>query len=156
VTTDEVTFTLAEFLATGDLDLLVEARAGLGDLDHSDRQIVVAVLDADDDLQAVSNLLMHPDLIPSPHRVAQVLRALAGDSHDYSTLAAAVGAARLADLPDTTTPERELISHALQTLATHGDGLTARRAAVSLTSYRASGGEPPLLDHLPNLTDWQD
>ena len=57
------------------------------------------------DLQAVSNLLMHPQVIPGEHRNAEVQRGLDDVENPYVRLAAVVGIGEL-DLSPVTDVER--------------------------------------------------
>lgn len=82
---------LQRFLATSDLELLAIVRDGFDPrlLDMEDRLEIEAVLHDWDDIQAIANLLMYPELIAADERIAHVRRALV-DSHSYLQLAATV------------------------------------------------------------------
>ena len=82
---------LQRFLATSDLEELAIIRDNLDArlLDMDDRLEIEAVLHDWDDIQAIANLLMYPELIAADERIAHVRRALV-DNHTYLQLAATV------------------------------------------------------------------
>ena len=102
-------------------DALVPADAEtLGEIQHT--------LDVWEDLQAVANVLMHPDLVAAPLRVPTVIRGL--EDEGYLPLAAAVGAARL-PAPVSEEDRVALVDALLDLIAGQG-GLAAVHAAEAL------------------------
>lgn len=82
---------LQRFLATSDLEQLAIVRSHLDPrlLDMDDRLEIEAVLHDWDDIQAIANLLMYPELIAADERIAHLRHALV-DNHTYLQLAATV------------------------------------------------------------------
>jgi hypothetical protein len=79
------------FLTATDLDELAERRAEIGDgLTADDLLEIEAVLHDWEDVQAIANLLMYPQLIAAADRVATLRRAF-DDDRSYLQLAATVG-----------------------------------------------------------------
>src|ERR1041384_4114162 len=64
---------LKAFLTAEDLDDLVGARQGIKALDDGDPAAVLSVIERGGPPQAVSNLLIHPTVIPADRRVATLL-----------------------------------------------------------------------------------
>jgi hypothetical protein len=124
---------LHRFLAAADLDDLAAIREELlgAELDTDDRLEVTAVLHDWDDIQAVANLLMHPQLIPADERAPSVQRGLGDVEHSYLRLAACVGVGELdlAELDDDT--RHRLVQTLLDAVATDA-GTIAERASFSV------------------------
>ena len=118
----------AQFLAAPTPAAAASARDALVPADDDTLSEVQYVLDAWEDVQAVANVLLHPDLIAPPLRVPTVVRGLEDDG--YVQLAAAVGAARL-PAPVTEEDRVALVDALLDLMAGQG-GLAAVHAAEAL------------------------
>ena len=122
---------LAGFLAEGELDRLDAARQAVGEPSGEDAAAIGRTLREWADVQAVANLLMHPDLIGEELRVPSLRRGLAEQGHPYLALAAAVGLQRVELDPDERAAFAELL------LERHGarvGGAAGGRASVTLAS----------------------
>lgn len=143
---------LVRFLATEDLDDLLEARDDLGALSDDDLQVVRAVLAAWRDEQAVSNLLIHPELIPRDLRIATLTRGMNQREQVYYILAAVVGVGSL-EGAELSAAEREALRDSLLELIgldESEDAIIAKRASVSLPVVLTAPDAPSvcqLLDH---------
>lgn len=118
-------------LAATDLDELMASVEALPA--DADTARVGGVVDAWTDAQGLANVLMHPFVIPSSHRVPAVLRGLR--SEGYLRLAASVGVGHLPPADLTGDVRRELLDALLDVVATD-----AKEAGV-----RASAEVGPLL-----------
>ncbi|RIJ71080.1 hypothetical protein D1871_15840 [Nakamurella silvestris] len=137
---------VGDFLGTGDLDFAADSAERVDPEDPAVRSVVVGVLHAWANRQAVANLLFHPSLIPVSERAPAMLRALGGND-GYLRLAAATG---LAQADDWAEQEREQLVAALAAAIGGSDGVTANRAAESLAPLfepEEAAAVFPLLDH---------
>src|SRR5918995_5143736 len=82
---------LIQFLATEDLDDLLDVTEDLGALASEDENMMRTILLEWRDEQAVSNLLIHSSLIPADVRLSSLLRGLHEQEQAYFVLAAVVG-----------------------------------------------------------------
>ena len=141
--------TLRAFLAATDLDELLARRQELGDapLDGADQDRVLAVLHDWTDLQAVSNLLMHPQVIPGEHRNAEVQRGLDDVENPYVRLAAVVGIGEL-DLSQINDIERNRFVRALLDLIANDGTVCAVRASFSIVWLMRQPDTPEILETL--------
>ncbi|GAA4760637.1 hypothetical protein GCM10023350_53730 [Nocardioides endophyticus] len=112
-------------LSTTDLDGLMTAVDALPA--DADTARIGGVVEAWADPQGVANVLMHPSVIPSSHRVAAVLRGLR--SEGYLRLAATVGVGHLSptELPDGV--RRELLDALLDVVASDAGPAGVRASA---------------------------
>lgn len=134
---------IERFLASTDLDDLAAAYDELAARpDGSGR--ATATIEAWSDVQAVSNLLMHPSLLPDALRTTAVLRALREDG--YVRLAATVGAGELSAGELSDEDRRELLGALLDVVASDV-GPAAVRAAAEVGPL-LSAAELELLDDL--------
>lgn len=124
---------IEEYLKTVDLDLLLARRQQIDTdaLSEADQQLINGVLDEWTDLQAVSNLLMHPRIIPGEHRNAEVQRGLDDVENPYLRLAAVVGLGDL-DLSLVNDNERHRFVHSLVDLIDADGTICAERASFAL------------------------
>jgi hypothetical protein len=139
---------LSAFLAAADLDRLAELADDAAAVDSAgagDR--VRAVLDDWADEQAIANLLMYPQLIPTGRRAESLLRGLR-DPHSYLRLAAAVGLGRV-DGAQLTDSDRADALAGLLALVEHDADVTASRAALSVATVLRQPGAA----HLPDVLD---
>lgn len=141
-----VTGPVRQFLRSSDLDELLALSQEVGDvaLDPDSEAEIVAVLDEWTDLQAVSNLLMHPRLIPADQRNAQVQRGLDDVENPYVRLAAVVGVGEL-DLGRITDIERQRFVTALLDLIASDGTVCADRASFSLVWVMRQPDAPEVL-----------
>jgi hypothetical protein len=141
---------LAAFLAESELDHLATARDALGTPSPEDRETIARTLDAWADVQAVANLLMHPDLVDEARRVAALRRALDGGGHPYLALAATVGLQRVGRAQLEDEQRAELARALLDALERESRGPLPGRASVTLAALLGEGEAEraaALLDH---------
>lgn len=145
---------LRRFLAASDLGQLARSRAEFdpATLALDDRLEIEAVLHDWDDVQAVANLLMYPELIAADERMAQLRRALA-DEHTYIQLAATVAIIEIDRAEFGEDARYDLVQQLLAAIA--GDrGVLADRASYSLIALLTPTDGPEVvaqLDH-PSAT----
>lgn len=82
---------LDRFLTAIDLDDLLRARHDIASLTPEESARIVSVVRDWNDRQAVANLMLHPDLMPTDVCLDAVDRALHSNEVPYFTLAATVG-----------------------------------------------------------------
>jgi hypothetical protein len=148
---------LEEFLAADDLDDALHARGRIGALGAEDVAVVRSVLQRWEDSQAVSNLLMHPSLIPSDLLAASLFRGLAERRVAYLVLAAVVGFQSI-DPAGMTAEGRRRITEALLALIRQTKGILAERASVSIQGFLGEEDAPQVFDlwaH-PDDTVWHN
>lgn len=140
---------IQQFLRSTDLDELLEVRQQFLDdeLDPAATAEVLAVLDDWTDQQAVSNLLMHPQLIPAEQRNAQVQRGLDDVENPYVRLAAVVGIGEL-DLSQITDIERQRFVTTLLELIGSDGTVCAERASFSLVWVMRQPDAPEVVECL--------
>ena len=121
---------LTAFLTCRDLDELATAYDTIGRLpDRTGRAAEVVAVWAEEDEQAIANVLFHPDVLSADLRDGAILRGLR--SGGYLALAAAVG---VGDLPAHEMPDgvrRDLLD-ALLDLVASDDGPAGVRAAAEI------------------------
>lgn len=122
-----------EFLATTDLDELLARRQELSrdELSEDDQRLIDGVLDERTDVQALSNLLMHAQLIPDSRRNAELHQGLDDFENPYVRLAAVLGLAEL-DLAMVTDAERQSFVGSLLDLIQTDALVCAERASFAL------------------------
>lgn len=141
---------LRQFLEAGDLDQLLVARSNIRLMAAPERESVEAILAGWSDTQAVSNLLMYPEVIPQNKRLDTVMRGL--NSTGYPGLAAVVGLQHLSDdeLPDDV---RVRVAARLVELARQSQGILAARASAALPRFAADLAPEQLLSALAHSDD---
>jgi hypothetical protein len=82
---------LEKFLNAVDLDDLFPELIGIKSLSEEDKQYIVSILEKWERPQAISNLLMHPGLIPPNLRQHYILKGLNEKTIKYYSLAASTG-----------------------------------------------------------------
>ena len=125
---------LSSFLAAADLDELQAARQAIRTIDRQEAAALSGIVQAWSDTQAVANLLMYPEVMPAPHRLAALLHGLDETVNEYLVLAAVVGLQRIPDddLPDEARPQ---IAARLAHLIRTRDDVIASRASVTISHY---------------------
>lgn len=139
---------LRRFLATDELDELARARADLDPdrLDLDDRLEIEAVLHDWDDLQAIANLLMYPELIAPDERVAQARRALV-DEHPYVQLAGTAAIIEIDRAEFGEDARYELVQRLLAIIASD-DGVLADRASYSVVALMHPTDGPEIVERI--------
>ena len=139
---------LRRFLATSDLEALARARADLdpGRFDIDDRLEIEAVLHDWDDLQAVANLLMYPELIAADERIAQVRRAVV-DEHPYLQLAGATAIIEIDRAEFGEDARYDLVQRLLAIIGADG-GVLADRASYSVVALMHPTDGPEVVEHI--------
>lgn len=126
---------LRAFLVAEDLEELagIAAAMDIADLDVADLLAVELVLQDWDDLQALSNLLMYPELMSREERITLLRKGL-DDERTYLQLAAMVG---LMEQDATRVPDdaRSEIVRRLTDLVASDDGIVADRSSFVLGKY---------------------
>jgi hypothetical protein len=141
--------TLKAFLAAEDLDDVDSAKPDSRALTAEDTATIRSTLQRWRDAQAVSNLLLYPDLIPADLRVTSLFRGLAERRVPYFAVAAIVGFEKI-DKGTLSAAERErVVSHLLAILKNTNDA-RAQRASTALGSFAGERVAPKvmgLLEH---------
>ena len=152
---------LERLLSAGDPDLLAAARDDLDGLDEQDDARIHEVLSAWEDVPAVANLLMYPEVVVEDERMPALLRGLRDDAEPYLALAASVGLQRLAEDPLEDDPEddeelRDEVVAALRDVIARSDGALAARAQLALRLWApdVDGPLPPLVA-IPSYGEWR-
>jgi hypothetical protein len=137
------------FLHSRDLDELLALRQEFAETppDPESEAEIRAVLDDWADEQAISNLLMHPQLIPEDQRNADVQRGLDDVENPYVRLAAVIGIGEL-DLSQITDIERQRFVTTLLDLIASDGTVCADRASFSLVWVMRQPDAPEVLDCL--------
>lgn len=144
---------LRRFLAAADPDELARARAEIDAhlLGFDDRLEIEAVLHDWDDVQAVANLLMYPELIVADERIAQIRRALA-DGHTYLQLAATV-AVMVVERAEIGDDARFDLVQQLLALVGSDRGVLADRASYSVIALLTPTDGPEVVERLDHPSD---
>ena len=143
---------LQHFLSSEDLDDLLDARRQLGKPTSSDARAIDAVIAEWSEEPAVSNLLIHADLIPEATRAGALHRGLDERDHPYFVLAAVVGAPNV--LAGGSDALRTTFRDRLLRVVADGEAVVVSRATVSLFDFLHQDDAPvvvALLDHKDDL-----
>lgn len=143
---------LKNLLEIRDLDDLSQAKHHISVISQNDQAAIIKILQEWEDIQAISNLLMYPDLIPENKRIGYILAGLRETNFTYLVLASVVGLGQLniEALPD------QLITQLIEQIinVTKSDsGVIAERASVFLAERLWHFGDTytsqiiELLDH---------
>jgi hypothetical protein len=125
---------LEAFLAAEDLDELLNARGKITALTPEDEAVVRAVIGEWRNQQAVSNLLFHPDLIPTDIRFPTLFRGLQERRIVYYVLAAIVGFQSL-DANALPAADRQQALSDLLAVIRYTTDILAHRASVSFQGF---------------------
>ncbi len=139
---------LRRFLGTADLEGLARVRAEFDPsaLDFEDRLEIEAVLHDWDDVQAVANILMYPELIAPDERVAQVRRALV-DEHPYVQVAGTAAILEI-DRAEFGEDARNDLAQRLLAIIGDDDGVLADRASYSLVMLMHPTDGPEVVERI--------
>ena len=139
---------LRRFLAASDIEVLTRARAELHpeSFDVDDRLEIEAVLHDWDDVQAVANLLMYPELIAPDERVAQVRRALV-DDHPYLQLAGTIAIVEIDRAEFGEDSRYDLVQRLLAVIGADS-GVLADRASYSLVVLLHPTDGPEVIERI--------
>jgi hypothetical protein len=139
---------LRRFLAAADPDELARARAEIDaeNLAIDDRLEIEAVLHDWDDVQAIANLLVYPELIVADERMAQIRRALV-DDHAYVQLAATV-AVMVVERAEIGDDARFDLVQRLLALVAADRGVLADRASYSIIGLLTPTDGPEVVERL--------
>ena len=140
---------LKAFLETDDLDGLLEARSKLRQLNDKDVKRIRSILQEWNSPQEVSNLLLHPFLIPEDIRVSCLLKGLRERKNLYYVLASAVGLQGIDPTAFSEEERKEIKESLIFTLKT-SEGIISARVSVSICDYLSSEDASTmfeLLDH---------
>lgn len=152
---------LRAFLTTEDLDDVGDALGKLKTLGADDTSAIRSVLAKWENAQAVSNLLIHSDLMPEDIRLASLFRGLAEKRAAYYGLAAVVGFQKIKPekLPE---KERQRVAAELLAVIRKTRDARATRASLSIGGFISERDAPQvtaLLEHADdtvrtNLRAW--
>lgn len=144
---------LRRFLAAADPDGLSRARADIDPhhLGFDDRLEIEAVLHDWDDVQAVANLLMYPELIVADERIGQIRRALA-DADTYLQLAATV-AVMVVERAEIGEDARFDLVQRLLALVGSDQGVLADRASYSVIALLTPTDGPEVVERLDHPSE---
>jgi hypothetical protein len=140
------------FLGTCDLDDLLEIRSNISELDREDEAEMIRILKEWKNIQAISNLLMYPNLIPKSERIGYVLKALQENNYKYLVLSSVVGINEL-DIESLSPILSKEIINQIIVIAKTEMGIIAERASIFLASRLWHFGDSyksqivQLLDH---------
>ena len=139
---------LRRFLTTDELEELARARAELDPEQFvlDDRLEIEAVLHDWDDLQAIANLLMYPELIAPDERIAQVRRALV-DEHPYVQLAGTTAIIEIDRAEFGEDARYDLVQRLLAVIDAH-DGVLADRASYSIVALMHPTDGPEVVERI--------
>lgn len=154
---------LQDLLAASDLDALLAAREALDGLDADDDARLLTLVEQWQDVPALANVLMYPEVLPEDVRLPALLRAVRDREEPYLSLAASVGLQRLAEDPMEDDPEddealqAEVVA-ALGDLVDRGSGAVAARAGLArhLWLPRSQRGALPPLARIPSHQEWRE
>lgn len=135
---------LRTFLAAEDLDELLDARSNIATLSAEDSEVVRDVIAQWQQPQAVSNLLIHPNLLPEDVRLTCLFRGLAEHRVPYYVLAAIVGFQSI-EPNRLTTDENAKIATALWDVIAQTEGVLAQRASLSFRAFASEVEAPAVL-----------
>lgn len=140
---------LRRFLAATDLDELGALREQLEGrlLDTDDLLEIIAVITDWEDVQALANLLMYPEVIAPAERHEALQRGLDDAAHPYLRLAAAVGLGDL-DLAEVDDDTRYRFAQSLLRVVAAGDDAAAERAAFAVLRYLHPADAPDVVELL--------
>jgi tetratricopeptide (TPR) repeat protein len=152
---------LKAFLVAEDLDDIGDARQKIKSVMPTDAAAIRAVLKQWSNAQAVSNLLIHADLIPEDIRLASLFRGLAERRVDYYVVAALVG---LSEVDSDKLPEqdRKRLANMLLTIIRDTKDVRAKRASLTFENVVSADNAPQviaLMEHpddtvRSNLRSW--
>ncbi len=125
---------LEVFLAAEDLDEVLDAHRKIAILDEDDGTVVRTVFAQWRNPQAVSNLLMHPTLIPEDIRLAMLFHGMYEQKVTYYVLAAVIGFQSI-DLGGIKNSDRQHVLSDLLAVMRDTTDILAQRASVSFTSF---------------------
>lgn len=135
---------LMAFLTAEDLDDVGDARNKIKELTADDRADVHSILAQWQDAQAVSNLLLHPDLIPEDVRLASLFRGLAEKRVAYYNLAAVVGFQEIKS-ENLSNEERDRVVSEMVAIMRKTTDARAARASLSIENFFTEKDAPQVL-----------
>ena len=122
---------LKNFLTATDLDYLSSARAEISEMNADDIIEIMNILKQWSDVQKISNLLMHSDLIPAKDRLNYVLKGLNEKKNKYLVLAASIGLYQI-DIEVLNETEQSNIVERLIEIVEQENDMLAERASTFL------------------------
>lgn len=125
---------LEAFLTSEDLDEIQKARGKIEGRDVDDEAVIRAVLEQWQNHQAVSNLLLHPDLIPDDIRLETLFRGLYEQQVGYYVLASVIGFQSL-DVSEMADVDRRRVLSDLLVVMRETTGILAKRASISFREF---------------------
>jgi hypothetical protein len=143
---------LKAFLAAEDLDDVGDAHDKIKALTPDDKEAIRFVLKQWENAQAVSNLLIHPDLIPEDIRLTSLFRGLAGPRVAYYGLAAIVGFGQIG-AEALSAEERKQVAAAFLEVIRKTNDARATRASVSIGTFIDENGIPQVVSLLEHRND---
>ncbi len=126
---------LEVFLAAEDLDEVLDAHRKIAILDEDDGTVVRTVLAQWRNPQAVSNLLMHPTLIPEDIRLAMLFHGMYEQKVTYYVLAAVIGFQSI-DLGGIKNSDRQHVLSDLLAVMRDTTDILAQRALCLVHEFR--------------------
>jgi hypothetical protein len=132
---------LGAFLAAEDLDEVLNARQKISDLDTDDAAVIRSVLDQWQNPQAVSNLLLHPTVIPLDIRLTSLFRGVGERRVAYYVLAAVVGFQSI-DPAKMIAADRTRAVEELLAVIRKTSGVLAQRASISIQRFLGEEDAP--------------
>lgn len=135
------------FLETEELDDLLKVRSKLRSLNEKDMEKIRRILEKWENPQAVSNLLIHPSLIPEDIRVSYLLKGLEERRNPYYILASIVGFQNIHAKGLSIEDIRKVKENLILTLKI-SSGVLSQRASVSIYKFLSSEDAPMMCELL--------
>lgn len=132
---------IERLLTADDLDVAVEAFGAIHEVTREEAAHLAEIVVSWTNVRALSNMLMHPEIIPAVHRVSALLRGLATDSRHYVLVATVIGL-RSFEMPD---EYRRAVSMRLVDLAAGESEPVASLASVTVSDYLYDAEVPSVL-----------
>jgi hypothetical protein len=134
---------LEVFLAAEDLDDALRAVQQITSLEAEDAAAIRRVIASWQDPQGVSNLLIHPALLPDDIRLSSLFRALAEHRVAYYILAATVGFQTMDSVSMVAAERKRVVQELLELIRDH-HGIVAQRASISIQRFLTPEDAPPV------------
>jgi succinate dehydrogenase flavin-adding protein (antitoxin of CptAB toxin-antitoxin module) len=140
------------FFEIEELDDLLKARSKLRSLDEKDMEKIRRILEKWENPQAVSNLLIHPSLIPEDIRISYLLKGLEERRNPYYILASIVGFQNIHTTGLSIEDIRKVKENLILTLKI-SSGVLSQRASVSIYKFLSSEDSPMMCELLSHPDD---
>ncbi|WP_181820745.1 hypothetical protein [Loktanella sp. D2R18] len=134
------------------MDNLANLRADLTELTPEQEDHIRLVVQQWADIQAVSNLLFYPSLVPADIRLPLIHKGLCERTTNYLVLAATVGLTDL-NITDLTEPDRLAIADELIAVIEDKVAIAADRASIAIRPFLKANDAERVVGLLGNPTE---